>query len=207
LCAVFLGATIVIVLRQDNETLTRLERPLVGRWGYAITDPAFQFYTEAGRPIRDALDVIEFGDNHVCRTMVVSAADPGQFWVRSEGRWRVVDGRLRLEDFPRSAMRRALRDARFKVADTLWAKAGVIVPRGPDRIGSFDLYFRFPEEGALELSRTSGKPLTLMTREQGAYVTRRLPVARLRRGECPRARSPRGATTPTGAALWPCGRP
>ena len=132
-----------VVWREDT-TLSEDERKLVGKWGYAVTDPGYRFATQAG-VIQGPWHVMEFGDDRVFRDWIVSGNDPSHRWAWNEGRWRVVDGRLRFEDFPKLGMRRMMRDARFQIVDTTRKTIGVVLPRGPDRIRRREILFRFPE--------------------------------------------------------------
>jgi hypothetical protein len=145
------------------------ERPLLGRWGYRITDPAYQFGTQAGL-IRNAWHVHEFAADHRFRMLIVSGDDPGHYWVWVEGRWRVVGGRLWLEPRSDARLRRAIGD----LSNQVWRATRLDLGSVPQATGRRAFVFEFPEAGVLELRNPpdSSGPLQKMAIEAVPYRLR-----------------------------------
>jgi hypothetical protein len=163
------GSLVPLAWRREPP-LSPEEHRLVGRWGYRITDPAYQFGTQAGL-IRNAWDVLEFTPDHVFRQMVVSGDDPGHRWVMVEGRWRVVNGRLELRS-PRDALWRGMRT---DVSRAVWKATGLVLDSGTQPFGGpLAFPFEFPEPGVLELRNPANwsRPLQKMAIEAVPYRLR-----------------------------------
>jgi hypothetical protein len=162
--------------------LSHEEQNLVGTWGYRITDPAFQFGTQAGL-IRNQWHIHEFAPDHAFRMLIVSGDDPRHRWVWVEGRWRVVDGHLRLLPPLDARWRRAMSD----LSRGVWKATGLVLDSPTQPMGSRDLLLRFPEDGVLELKSTGERRLEAMTIEATPYTLRRLGSAGDPRGTTQRS--------------------
>lgn len=116
----------------------------------------------SGGPMAKPLMVMELSPDGVYRTWFVSSDSPlpkpsedswGQHQL-TEGRWRIVGGRLRVEDTP-EPLRRVARVARDEIA----ARTGLLY-RSRWVVSPMSLPFRFVDPDDLELT-WQAKPLVL----------------------------------------------
>jgi hypothetical protein len=123
--------------------LSAVEHQLVGNWAFPELDPRIGYVTRTG-PITNPWLIREFRRDRVYRLWVVSADDPGHYLLELEGRWHVVDGKLRTEDFEGSA--RLARDISDRVRS--WASM-----HSPQRIsGNTDVSIDLSDEATLVIT-------------------------------------------------------
>ena len=94
--------------------LSPVERDLVGVWGHPQIETPVDFGLPVW-PMRDPWYVMELGPDRTFRTWFASADDLSEGYRHVDGRWRVVDGRLLIEDIPRGA-RRSARDLKLELS-------------------------------------------------------------------------------------------
>jgi hypothetical protein len=108
------GLSIWAILR-GGPSLSPIELALVGKWGRAELDPGISFGTRARGPLTNPWLVQEFARDRTYRQWIVSADDPSHRFVHVEGRWRVIDGAIRIEAGV-LGLRRPLDNARARIA-------------------------------------------------------------------------------------------
>lgn len=145
----------------EGPALTSLERRLVGEWGHPqINDESLTDIGLRPMPLTNPWQVVEFAPDRSYRVWYVSADHPVQRKLVIEGRWRIVDGLLRLEDM-RPSVRRLLRDVRYRIDQP------TILPVDEIRIAhAFDNPFRL-----------DGDELVMLVPIDELPVNRRLPGA------------------------------
>jgi hypothetical protein len=114
--AVLLCAVLVWTLRDHEKSLSPAERALVGVWGHPQIDTPTDYGVPAG-PMSAPWEFMELARDGTYRVWFASADAPDVRYPLVEGRWRVIDGRLRIEDIPRGA-RRFARDVQFRLSMT-----------------------------------------------------------------------------------------
>lgn len=125
-----------LTLQATRPALTSDERMLVGTWGRPDDSGVSTWTKRDGRPFTNPWIVLEFGGDRTYRQWVVEMDRSGDRSLLAQGRWQVIDGRLRLEDLP-PGIRRNFRDGMTRLAGLTGLPIGSY---GPNTQG--DLVYR-----------------------------------------------------------------
>lgn len=149
---------LVCAVWRQTPHLTPTEQQLVGKWSLPNPEPSINYILSYGflsyGSTANVLLIREFGRDRSYRVWAQSLDNPRNSRLRLEGRWCVVNGMLRTEDFP-AGPKRAVRDA--------WRRVGAWtgLPLGtPEIRGNTDVSFRFPDEKSLEITSARGAKFT-----------------------------------------------
>ncbi len=114
--AVLLCAVLLWALQEHEKSLSPAERALVGVWGHPQIETPLDYGLPVG-PMSDPWELMELARDGTYSAWFASADTPDVRYPLVEGRWRVIDGRLQIEDIPHGA-RRLARDVQFQVSVT-----------------------------------------------------------------------------------------
>jgi hypothetical protein len=149
----------------NNPTLSAMERRLVGAWGHPQLCTPRDMGVLAG-PMTNPYQVMEFSPDRVCRFWFASADDLMQRYLISEGRWRIDNGKLRIEDMPITAPHRVISDVGRHVEAISGRSLSSLRLYAPHR-------FRDPRDETIRLVGASR--LEIMSEPEKALTLNRLP--------------------------------
>jgi hypothetical protein len=114
-------------------------------------------------PMTNPYQVMEFSPDRVCRFWFASADDLTQRYIISEGRWRIDNGTLRIEDMPITSPHRIISDIGWQIEAISGRSLSSLRLYAPHRFRyPRDERFRLVEASRLEIMSEKGKALTLV---------------------------------------------